>query len=94
MDRNKETKGESVMITIKKTVTTSYNFALPYVTPFAKYDERVFKNAERRGINKCFWCNEQFYDGQDVYIGFGKGTKNRLFCKKCYEKGLEQEAES
>lgn len=82
------------MITIKKTVTRSYNFAFPYIAPFAKYEESVFKNAEKRGINKCFWCNEQFYDGQDVYIGFGKGTKNRLFCKKCYEKGLEQEAES
>lgn len=79
------------MITIKKTTTRSYNFSFPYAEPFAKYDECVIKNAEKRGLTKCFWCKEHFVSGQDVYIGFGKGTKNRLFCKKCFEKGREQE---
>ncbi len=84
------------MITIKETIIKTYNFSFPYTGPFINYDLIIneqggFKNAEKRGHTKCFWCKEHFVAGQDVYIGFGKGTKNRLFCKKCYEKGREQE---
>lgn len=82
------------MITIKKTTTKTYNFSFPYTEPFINYGETSqgwFKDAEKRGLTKCFWCEEHFVSGQDVYIGVGKGIKSRLFCKKCYEKGREQE---
>lgn len=58
--------------------------------PFLKFG--AFRNTrEQLGLSVercCFNCNHKFNDDDDIYLVIVKGTHNRLLCKKCNDKAL------
>ena len=58
--------------------------------PFLKF-EQFRKSRESIGLpvqRRCFNCNRTFKDGDDVYLVMLKGTLNKLFCKSCNYRAL------
>lgn len=60
--------------------------------PFLKFGQ--FRTTrERIGLSVqrcCFNCNHKFKDDDDVYLVILKGTLNKLFCKSCNDKALNE----
>lgn len=58
--------------------------------PFLKFGQ--FRKArESIGLSVqrlCFNCNHKFKEDDDVYLVMFKGTGNKLFCKECNDKAL------
>ena len=77
-------------ITKTKTVTNHYNIKFPCVMPFTTFDvickvRGGLEKVRRQGNGKCFYCEKNFKDKQDIYLGLGVKSKNRLFCQNCYK---------
>lgn len=58
--------------------------------PFLKFGQ-FRATRERIGLSVqryCFNCNRKFKDDDDIYLVMLKGTLNKLFCKECHDKAL------
>ena len=58
--------------------------------PFLKFGQ-FRKSRESIGLSVqrlCFNCNHKFKEEDDVYLVILKGTLNKLFCKECNDKAL------
>ena len=58
--------------------------------PFMKFGEFI-EVRRRHGMStarweKCFGCNHDFADNEDVYVGTVTEKGNIFFCKSCVEK--------
>lgn len=75
---------------ITKTITHRYEVIDVSAKPFMKFG--VFRETREKYRMKvertCFCCNRKFKDDDDIYLVMLKGTLNRLFCKSCNDKAL------
>ena len=77
------------MIVEKKTIRR-YEVLNAVEKPFLKFGQ-FRKSRESIGLSVqrcCFNCNHKFKDDDDVYLVMLKGTLNKLFCKECNDKAL------
>lgn len=58
--------------------------------PFLKFGQfRKVRESIGLSVHRyCFNCNHKFKEDDDVYLVMLKGTLNKLFCKKCNDKAL------
>lgn len=60
--------------------------------PFLKFGAFRKVREERLGLSLdrcCFNCGRKFKEDDDIYLVMLKGTHNRLFCKECNDKALD-----
>jgi len=76
---------------ITKKSTNSYEIIHAMANkPFMKFGKFIVVR-RRRGMStemweKCFGCNRDFTDDEDVYVGTVTKKGNIFFCKSCVEK--------
>lgn len=78
------------MIVEKKTIRR-YEVLQATSKPFLKFGTFRKVREERLGLSVdrcCFNCGYKFKDYDDIYLVMLKGTHNRLFCKDCNDKAL------
>lgn len=74
-----------------KIIKNAYQVTQASEKPFMKFGtfretrERLGLSVERR----CFRCGHKFKDDEDIYLVMLKGTLNKIFCKECNDKALE-----
>ena len=58
--------------------------------PFTKFGKfREIRESLGLKVQRCcFNCGHKFKDDDDVYLVMLKGTLNKLFCKNCNDKAL------
>ena len=75
-----------------KIIEKKYEVLQAVDKPFLKFGQ-IRKSRESIGLSVqrlCFNCNHKFKDDEDVYLVILKGTLNKLFCKSCNDKALNE----
>lgn len=75
---------------VVKVITKRYKVISAVAKPFMRF--RIYRYS-RQGIglsfeDRCFNCDHEFDDEENVYLIIFKGTLNHLFCKKCNDMAL------
>lgn len=60
---------------------------------FMKMNQRFrdIRNSLRKPMNRCFWCNHKFEDGEMMAIAQPQNELNKVLCQKCAEELLNSE---
>ena len=46
-------------------------------------DFRRGRSRSRNKLDKCWWCNHKFADGEMITLAHPKGKINKVLCQKC-----------
>lgn len=75
---------------IVKVTTKRYKVVSAFDKPFIRFG--IYRHSRQHiGLsfeNRCFNCNHEFDDEENVYLIIFKETLNHLFCKKCNDMAL------
>ena len=77
------------MIVTRKTTRTYHITGTSWPNEFGVYGDmedranELHKPLEKRGLSKCFVCNQEFDRSDKVYLTMVKGHKNVFLCGNC-----------